>query len=38
LDDLFTKPLVKEDFLALVHNVLYLPNAYDLDIMDREDG
>jgi hypothetical protein len=38
LADLFTKPLVKGDFLALVHNVLYLPNAYDLDIMDREDG
>jgi len=29
LADLFTKPLIKGDFLALVRNALYLPNAYD---------
>jgi hypothetical protein len=34
LADLFTKPLAKRTFLTLICNILYLPNAYDVDLMD----
>jgi hypothetical protein len=34
LADLFTKPPAKGPFLTLVCNILYLPNAYDVDSMD----